>query len=608
MRRALVLVLLAGCGFETPYQRQKAQAETLKPAEVAKTASAHPLALRTFRVRAYADGDYQAQTPRWSAHIAEQLERASTVLEAQFGVRLELEPVRSWARAGSSAHLNQVLDQLAALDHGDGVDWVIGFVAALDVFSAAQDQLGIARLFGRHFVLRGMFSAAELDAINASLHLLSAADREQLARDRRLHKETAVLLHEWAHTLGAIHDRSQTLMAPAYDTAASAFSDSSARIAGLGLEFRGAPASRELWAKGYREAVSGPRATFWSVAERDQALEIADHFFAGASAPPPPAPLPPDDARRLEEAARKEKLGDASGALLLLAPLVDRYPHAAAVQDLTCAALQGSGASRAALLTGCLRAARLPDASPQALLIAAQLQASGPTPADAVPLLARAEGRLPQQPGLWLWLAQLHFAAGAISAAERDLKNASAEKGAAAILQACERTRRFIGFPQETLPTDEREAAYVAAALAAHDRVDRRDLPGALLGAAQLAKDFPGTPAAAILECRASSRGKNKGKIEAACAAAAKGAPQAFLPQYILGLVASARSRWPDAETSLRHALSLDDTTPEVWASLAAVQEKLRAAAALRDLKALYRTRFGAALRPALFPAGWTAR
>src|SRR5438477_3220450 len=253
MRRAIPLLLLIGCGFRTPWQEQRSYADTLKPAEVARNPTVPTSAARVFRVRAYANADYQAQTPRWNQHIAEQVDRASEALAAQFGVTLELESARPWSRAGSSAHLEQVIAQLMALDKGDGVDWVIGFVSVLDVFSAAQDRLGMAVLFGRHIVLRGMFSAAEMDAINASLQLLSSADREQLARDRRLHKETAVLLHEWAHTLGVIHDRSpQSLMAPVYDKSQSSFSEASARIAGIGLQFRNAPASREPWTKASR--------------------------------------------------------------------------------------------------------------------------------------------------------------------------------------------------------------------------------------------------------------------------------------------------------------------------------------------------------------------
>ena len=36
--------------------------------------------------------------------------------------------------------------------------------------------------------------------------LLSADDRQRTYRDRRTHKEMVVFLHEWAHTLGVLHD------------------------------------------------------------------------------------------------------------------------------------------------------------------------------------------------------------------------------------------------------------------------------------------------------------------------------------------------------------------------------------------------------------------
>ena len=72
MRRAIPLLLLIGCGFRTPWQEQRSYADTLKPAEVARNPTVPASAARVFRVRAYADADYQAQTPRWNQHIAEQ--------------------------------------------------------------------------------------------------------------------------------------------------------------------------------------------------------------------------------------------------------------------------------------------------------------------------------------------------------------------------------------------------------------------------------------------------------------------------------------------------------------------------------------------------------
>jgi predicted Zn-dependent protease len=397
-------------------------------------------------------------------------------------------------------------------------------------------------------------------------------------------------------------------MAPTYDKSETSFSDASARIVGLGLDFRDAPGSRELWAKKYREELTRPTASFWDVAERDHALAIAEKILGGgAAAPAPVAALPPEDAKRLEEATRLEKSGNAGRALRSLMPLIDRYPRSDEVQGLACTLLQETGASQGSTLTGCARAAALPDAPPDVLLLTAQLQLGAGKPAEAMPLLSRAETKLKQEPAAWLWLAQLQLAAGSISAAERAVAHASGQKGAELIAAECARTRRFVGLPKDPL-SSERETAYVAAALAAHDRIDRRDLAGARERAAQLAQDFPGAPAAKIVECRALSRGKNIAAMQTACAAAAAGAPEAFLPQYILGLVASAKAKWTDADAALRRALEIDGGTREVWASLAAVQQRLHAAAALRDLRSKYQVRFGASLAPALFPAGWAAR
>ena len=55
-------------------------------------------------------------------------------------------------------------------------------------------------------------------------------------------------------------------------------------------------------------------------------------------------------------------------------------------------------------------------------------------------------------------------------------------------------------------------------------------------------------------------------------------------------------------------SFEIDGSTREVWASLAAVQQRLRAPAALAEVKSKYQSRFGAPLEPALFPAGWLAR
>src|SRR5690348_3869870 len=101
MRRALAALLLTACSIPNPWQEQRNYAQSLKPAEV-KPAEQAAHAVRTLKVRAWADGEYQAQQPRWNQYILDQIGRASDVLTAQFGVRLEVESVRAWHREGSS--------------------------------------------------------------------------------------------------------------------------------------------------------------------------------------------------------------------------------------------------------------------------------------------------------------------------------------------------------------------------------------------------------------------------------------------------------------------------------------------------------------------------
>ncbi|MGZ6143977.1 MAG: hypothetical protein ACXWLM_11605, partial [Myxococcales bacterium] len=479
MKRALLSLLLCACSIPTPYQAQHSYAESLKPAEVKPPPGRPTREIRTLKVRAWADGDYQAQTPQWSQHVAEQIERASDVLEAQFGVRLQLESARPWTRSGSSARLGEPLDQLIALDPGTDVDWVIGFVSSLDIFSAAQEQLGFAPYFGRHFVLRGMFSAAETDEINRALNLLSADERASLTRERRLHKETAVLLHEWAHTLGAFHDRSaQSLMSPAYDKSQSGFSPEAARIVALGLQHRKSPASREAWGKAYRAEVDRSAAAAWDSETLAQTRAVAERYFAAAA---PEDALSSEDARRFNDAlAVREK--DPDRARALLAPLVEKYPRSDGVQSLACTLSPES----ATVAGACRRAAALPGAHPQLILhVAARLLDAG-AGAEAVPLLAQAEGKLGSDPEAWLALARLDFQAGLWSAAERAAARASGRSGAQQIAAECARMRSFVGFPAKPL-LPEREAEYVRAALAAHDDIDQRRYDRAIARGEQMA-------------------------------------------------------------------------------------------------------------------------
>ena len=230
--------------------------------------------------------------------------------------------------------------------------------------------------------------------------------------------------------------------------------------------------------------------------------------------------------------------------------------------------------------------------------------------AGAAVALARAESAFrerPAPPELWLALAQGYGRAEICSAAERTAARARGQPGAKEITAECARVRRLAALPREAAVAPEREHEYVAAVLAAQGDVQAGRLDRARKAAKDLAAKFPAAPGAAVIDCVLHGRARAFPAARAACESAARAAPEAFLPRYFLGLIAGAERRFRDAQADLVRALELDDGTYEPWVSLAAVDESLGELAALEDLKARYRKRFGAELRPVLWPSTWTA-
>jgi len=632
----LACAALAAACWKSPRDLQRDYAQSLRPAPIGAQSRATG-AVRSLRVRAYADPEYQGQTPRWSDRIRDQIDRANATIETEFGVRLELEATRTWTRADRFERLDKALAGLAAVDPAADVDWVIGFAPALGFASAAHEQLGMGAVFGRHLVVRGMFSLEETRALESVLDKLPREERDALLRERRLHKETAVLLHEWAHTLGGFHEHVPgSLMSPIYEPSQSGFSPGIVRVLHVSLEQRGArdDAGLSRWAAAYRDEVRSST-TVWDEETRAEALRIGEQFFGTshfAAAPQggaprdtarPAEPLGDDaraateagrlaaaDAQRLEDAARKAQARDLAGAHALLAPLARRYPEDARVQAFSCSLAQAREPRSAATLAGCQAAARLPDAPAEIRLVLAQVLLDRDDRAGAAVALARAESTLHERsapPELWLALAQGYGRAEICSAVERTAARARGQPGAKEITAECARVRRLAALPREAAVAPEREHEYVAAVLAAQGDVQAGRLERARKGAKDLAAKFPAAPGAAVIHCVLQGRARAFPAARVACESAARAAPEAFLPRYFLGLIAGAERRFRDAQADLVRALELDDGTYEPWVSLAAVDESLGELAALEDLKARYRKRFGAELRPVLWPSTWTA-
>ena len=128
--------------------------DKLFPAQLAAL-HRQPGAVRSAKIRAWADADDRAQNLRWQHGFDEQLDYVNQVRVPMLGVKVEPE-YRDWSHhATPGAALETELAVLADHDPGDDVVWVMALTSSLSLVAGSFEQLGVARLGERHLVVRG---------------------------------------------------------------------------------------------------------------------------------------------------------------------------------------------------------------------------------------------------------------------------------------------------------------------------------------------------------------------------------------------------------------------------------------------------------------------
>ncbi len=317
--RARLLALLVLLAFTASCARTAADIqrdyarETLAPRSFhVNTDTARPALQRRLHVRAWANNDYRKQNLRWEQRIRDQLGRANTILQAQFGMELVIDSVAAWEHdTPDDAVLDASLAALMQHDAADDANWVLGFVGARS-FNTDWHHLGQAKSPGKHMVLRGTQNVRQRDWLDKRLEALPEKERDQLWKEMRLHTETLLVLHEWAHTLGSPHDgNGDYIMSPTYDPQIVQFSPASIEVIRLGLEHLNQPG---------REAEAA-----WQAARTAAIAAHPGAFQQEGAAPPvrPEAPKPAQLAKparfnRVVEAQRLLRVGKRDEAEALL--------------------------------------------------------------------------------------------------------------------------------------------------------------------------------------------------------------------------------------------------------------------------------------------------
>ncbi|WP_375759129.1 tetratricopeptide repeat protein [Corallococcus exercitus] len=582
---ALLLILagLLGLRCAAPAPPRDGSRARIAPSP---TSSPSPSA-RVLRVRVYADVDHRARGLHWERAFEAWLQRASEAVRGPLGVTFQLESARTWDRRGSEGPLEPVLGALEAVDAGEDVDLVVGLVAAPVSFDGAQHELGFARVLGRHVVLRGPGGGLPVEA------------RQRL--------EVAVLLHEWAHTLGAPHVRDgRGWMSPKYDAGQRGFDARTLALLGAGL--RHLPGARveleaqKAWARELRgvvEAMTGPA---WEGPERDFLLEWTERVRASGVVLGPegtPRSLTPLERQRLAEVIALEKAGRPEVAAEALEPLAVRHPHDERVQLLACYLAVHLTPGLEATRERCERAiARFPD-EPSLRMNVALLHLHAGRFDEARDSLVAArrnlEARTEVEPAQWADLAALFLRAHCVTWAEQTAARAPGLSASAGVLEQAARLRRQVALPARaeagTSPALEpaREGALVRAVSDVEALLHAGSSGPARERIAALARAFPASPSVTLLQCELHLLQGRLGSARTACERVLAFREDAVQAHLLLGVLATNTRAHARARKHLERVIALEPSRTEAWHLLA---REYRGTRQLRTLQARYREQF----------------
>ena len=579
-RRAWVflwLVLLGCVKTERDYQLEHARSLTPKALQAQPVTSSGlapalpPQPPRVFTVRAWVDLDYQDQVLHWNERITSQVAKASELTKAALNVELKLVAIETWNRRSARGTLETELELLEKEDSARDVDLALGFVSSLEIFTESQEKLGIGRLGGRHAVLRAMDNAAEHQAITCVFTKLDEGERDKLYRERKLHKEITLVLHEWAHVLGAPHDTAiDSFLNAAYGIQRSRFPPMTAALLARSLELREQKADRKTQAQGLHAFIRAAPEGSFGLQDLRGTLDDLEKVMRGEDAQA--AALSNRRDRALYgEVMRLEAKGLYQQALEALRPLLERQPPVPQALSAGCQLSGMVSLSSKETLERCRAAVALAPAEGGALLMLAQAEAAAKELSAARITFIAAREKLHASASMETAaaLGSVARTLGFVSWAEQSSGRAMGRVVADQVVEWAARKRRWFGLPAGvSLPTPDAEPAYLERFLQAQNELSANQLGRAEATVAALEKSFPELPGPLTLRCELLLRRGANGKAIVACEKAMAAYPESLQAHYLLGVMHSMAGQHKKAVQHLEQVVAGDVTVDDAWQRL----------------------------------------
>jgi tetratricopeptide (TPR) repeat protein len=556
--------------------------------------------IRNAKVRIYADAQVRA-LPHWKEDITDQIDFANQLFQPLVGARLTVESFKDWARTGTP---DDALRELTQLDKADGVTWVIGYVAPPETSTSVMSSLGDAQTLGHHVTVRAWAEAPELEALAGRLPDRKDPERGEVVNAHHRHKQTVVLLHMLATTLGAIAEVDPTwIQHVTYSPQQDRFSNRNAELLQLAIYGRLNGDSDPDLAKKIDDAIEKAEWGGWVPAAHDQVIAALHGAIVAGRSGKTFANMPPaafDEVRRITDLAKQGQTGD---ALTELDNLLTAYPATAAIHELKCEIMLAKpGVGDKATRAACARVSELAPGDPTVHLAVAEALIRARDIAGARTEIAAAEDKIANLPtgaaeawrkviGLYLGMGSLTWTEDAIARAKLAGDPAAASIAATRARYGVPRGARFVAPDQES--------ALVSAVRLALDLIYTNKFGEAERALAAAEKKWPGAPGVTAARCDLAYR---KGQFESArsiCSRALAADPGDSWALYLSGTLLLRDTATTTAGVEkLKRAIEIDPGLGQAWRTLARAYARGHDKAAYDQLAAAYQTRFGQALPP----------
>lgn len=601
MRRVLLAVIAACGGSQVVEQHPTTDIAKQLPAtlEATQPKTGEP---RTVHLRVWTDTAVRA-LPHWKEDISDQIDYASQLLTPLLGVKLSIDTWKDWDRKGDP---HEALHDLDAKDDGKDVTWVIGYVAAPDTASKAMGELGDAQLLGHTVTLRAYNEDIESRALAAKLPDLKSADRAEVLTAYKRHKQTVVLLHMLAQTLGAIDEADPTwIQNPAYSTKQSTFSDRNRDLIQLAIDERLTGGTDQTIAHDLLEAIEKQDWGGWIPGDHDQVVStlrtVVNAAKAGQTAPDiPTAAMEQYD--RIKGLVAHHQLAE---ALVELDNVLTAYPANASLRLLKCQImLEKPGVADKTTRAACARVTDLAPGDPTVHFVVGEALIKAGAVDDARKELVLAAGKIGNlnlgQADAWRRLAAIYTAMGALTWTDEVLAAGKLEGVPEAAAVASTRAR--YGVPKGSkLLKPEAEGPFVAALRGASELIYGNKYPDAHKALDAIDRKWPNAPGTAAFRCDLAMREGNYGLAQSSCNRALAADPDESWALYLAGVLAfrdTSASGTKAGIAKLERAIKIDPDLGQAWRALGKAYAREKNQAAIDQLSKDYAAKFGTPLPP----------